>query len=130
MYIEFSKERDLSRNDRSKGLRYTELPNIEKIKVVDIEREVSRATPLFKKTAINKTLTESELSLIQRLRLGLIGQVYVGHRIQAGWKGSLPFFAFRCPVHGLVDDYPHGYTDRLDCPRCQRENDFLRKFVT
>lgn len=130
MYLEFSRERGLSRKDRSKGLRYTELPNIEKIKVIDIERGVSQATPSFKRTAVNKTLTESELSLIQRFRLGLIGHVYVGHRIRAGWKGSLPFFAFRCPIHGLVEDYPHGYNDRLDCSRCLRENDLLWKFVT
>ena len=128
--IKFSKERGLSRKDRSRESGYTDLPNIENIKNIDIEREASQATPPYKRTTINKPLTESELSLIQRFRLGLLGHVYVCHRIRAEWKGSLPFFAFRCPVHGLVEDYPHGDTDRLDCPLCQREKDLLRRFVT
>ncbi len=128
--IKFSKERGLSRKDRSRELGYTDLPNIEKIKNIDIEREANQTTPSYRRTTLNRSLTKSELSLIQRFRLRLLGHVYIGHRIRAGWKGSLPYFAFRCPVHGLVEDYPHGYTDRLDCPMCQREKDLLRKFVT
>jgi len=76
---------------------------------------------------------------LQRLELFLTGIAYVGHRRRPGWKGSLPFFAFRCPIHGIVEDYPHGYytkedigtwnipiyTDgvrsKLSCPRCRRE---------
>jgi len=74
-------------------------------------------------------MPESELSLIQRFRLKLLGHVFIGHRIRSGWKRSLPFFAFTCLVHGLVEDYPHGYTDRLDCPMCQREKELLKKFA-
>jgi len=33
-------------------------------------------------------------------------------------RGYLPFYAFVCPEHGLVEDYPSGYTGRLKCPKC------------
>ena len=58
---------------------------------------------------------------LQRLELFLTGRAYVGHRRRTGWKGPLPFFAFKCPVHGIVEDYPHSWDKRLDCPRCKRE---------
>ena len=58
--------------------------------------------------------------------MSLAGQVYVEHRTMPGWEGSLPFYAFKCPDHGIVVDYPHGYDQRLDCPKCHRERDFLR----
>ena len=57
--------------------------------------------------------------------LRLNGHVYIGHKTREGWRGSLPFYAFHCPVHGLVENYPHGYKKRLECPRCleeEREN--------
>ena len=60
----------------------------------------------------------SELSLFKRLVLWLCGHVYIGSRTMPGWSGSLPFYAFRCPVHGLVADYPRGFNDRLRCPLC------------
>ena len=56
---------------------------------------------------------------LQRLELILNGRAYIGHRTQPGWNNTLPFFAFRCPEHGIVEDYPHGYYSRLDCPLCQ-----------
>jgi hypothetical protein len=66
------------------------------------------------------------LSIYKRLILNLVGQVYVEHRTMSGWSGSLPFYAFRCPAHGIVVDYPHGYDQRLDCPRCYMERSFMR----
>jgi len=69
---------------------------------------------------------EITLGLYKRLILSLAGQVYVEHRTMPGWSGSLPFYAFKCQDHGTVVDYPHGYDQRLDCPRCHRERDFLR----
>ena len=66
------------------------------------------------------------LGLYKRLILSLAGQVYVEHRTMPGWSGSLPFYAFKCQDHGVVVDYPHGYDQRLDCPKCHRERDFLR----
>ncbi|MFH0850542.1 MAG: hypothetical protein V1924_06355 [Candidatus Bathyarchaeota archaeon] len=59
------------------------------------------------------------LSTLQRVRLQLIGHVYVGDRRRDGWSGPLPHYAFRCPIHGLVEDYPHDYKERLECPICR-----------
>ena len=56
---------------------------------------------------------------LQRLELLLTGKAYLGKRRQPGWKDPLPFFAFRCPRHGIVEDYPHGYYSRLSCPICK-----------
>ena len=62
------------------------------------------------------------MNLLQRLELLMNGRAYIGHRKRPGWKAALPFYVFRCPVHGLVEDYPHGYRERLDCPHCFRRS--------
>jgi len=62
-----------------------------------------------------------KLSIYQRLILHISGQVYVGHETRPGWSGSLPFYVFKCPIHGLIKDYHHGFDDRLDCPLCLKE---------
>jgi len=59
-----------------------------------------------------------ELSWVQRLILRLSGRVYVEHRTRSGWRGPIAFFAFRCPEHGTVIDYRHGFNNRLECPEC------------
>jgi hypothetical protein len=128
--MKFSKERDLSRKKKSKRLGPTDLPDIERIQTVEGERGVRHTSPSFKWTIIESSrLTDSDLSMPQRFKLRLFGQAYIGHRVRADWKGPLPFYAFRCHVHGLVEDYPHGYSDRLDCPRCQREERLLRELI-
>lgn len=58
---------------------------------------------------------------LQRLELFLTGRAFLGAQKRPGWKGHLPFYAFRCPIHGIVEDYPHGYNEHLDCPKCTRE---------
>ena len=47
-----------------------------------------------------------ELTLVQKLILKLVGCVYLGDRVKPGWRGSLPFYAFECDEHGLVENYP------------------------
>jgi hypothetical protein len=64
---------------------------------------------------------EVTITHMQRLEIRLLGKAFVGYRARDGWRQSLPFYAFRCPVHGLVEDYPHGYAERLDCPLCSRK---------
>jgi len=59
-----------------------------------------------------------KLSLYQKMILKISGHVYVGHETRPGWSGDLPFYVFKCPIHGLVKDYPHGFNDRLDCSTC------------
>lgn len=61
------------------------------------------------------------MNQFQRLELFLTGRAFIGHRKRPGWKKTLPLYAFRCPKHGIVEDYPHGYNDRLDCPECLKE---------
>ena len=61
------------------------------------------------------------MNLLQRLKMSLSGHVCVGDRQRPGWRGPLPHYAFRCPVHGTVESYPHGYEQRLECPRCKEE---------
>ena len=57
-------------------------------------------------------------SIVERLRLRLGLRVYVGHRRLPGWRAPLPFYAFTCPKHGVVESYPQGYRETLRCPRC------------
>ena len=64
---------------------------------------------------------EVTITHLQRLEIRLLGKAFLGYRARDGWRQPLPFYAFRCPVHGLVEDYPHGYAKRLDCPLCSRE---------
>jgi len=64
---------------------------------------------------------DPRISLLNRLKMQLSGYVYVGERKRDGWRSPLPHYAFECPVHGLVESYPHGYDQRLECPRCVEE---------
>jgi len=61
------------------------------------------------------------VNLLQRVSMRLTGSVYVGDRQMPGWRGPLPHYLFLCPVHGPVESYPHGYDQRLECPRCKEE---------
>ena len=49
------------------------------------------------------------------------GHVYVGDRYKERWKEPIPHYAFKCPKHGIIVDYPHGYNQRLECPKCREE---------
>jgi len=61
------------------------------------------------------------MNLWSRFLLWARGYVYLEHRRRPGWSGSLPFYAFRCPVHGLVENYPAGYEEKLRYPHCTEE---------
>ena len=103
----------------------TELTNIEGS--TDQSNNLKNGSPAHRRIYVeNPGESVITLGLYKRVVLSLAGQVYVEHRTMPGWSGALPFYAFRCPVHGIVVDYPHGYDQRLDCPKCHRESDFLR----
>jgi hypothetical protein len=51
---------------------------------------------------------EVTITHLQRLEIRLLGKAFLGYRARDGWRQSRPFYAFRCPVHGYVEDYPHG----------------------
>jgi len=96
--------------------------------LVDIEesnRAFSTARDSDDPTVTGKRLSR-ELTYIQKLRLRLFGRVLVGWRSRRLWRAELPFYAFRCPIHGIVEDYPHGYHYRLDCPLCLGEVELIR----
>jgi len=41
--------------------------------------------------------------------------------MKEGWKAPIPHYAFRCPIHGIVVNYAHGFNQRLECPECRKE---------
>lgn len=67
--------------------------------------------------------TQKTLTWAQKFSLMIGAPTYLGHRTRTGWRSSLPFYAFKCPIHGIVEDYPHGYNNRLDCPKCRQEHE-------
>jgi len=64
---------------------------------------------------------EVKLTTIQRIRLEILGITPTEKRTHPGWRGELQFYAFKCPIHGIVEDYPHGYRQVLRCRKCQNE---------
>jgi len=55
---------------------------------------------------------------LKRIRLRIFGRVYLEHRTRPGWSGALPFYRVNCPIHGLYEDYPHGWEGELRGPDC------------
>jgi hypothetical protein len=43
---------------------------------------------------------------------------FLGFIAKSGWKGELPYYRFKCTIHGYVENYPHGFESRLSCPYC------------
>jgi hypothetical protein len=60
------------------------------------------------------------LTFTQKIRLELLGITPTEKKKLPGWKGELQFYAFKCPVHGIVEDYPHGYRQVLSCRKCRK----------
>ena len=63
----------------------------------------------------------TELTKSQRIVLSETGRVWMRNEQRPGWKAALPIYAFRCPKHGLVENYEQGFEKRLECPKCQEE---------
>jgi len=53
--------------------------------------------------------------------------VPIGERRLPGWKGSLMFYVFKCPKHGIVVGRIYGYDDLPSCPNCIDEKRRLIK---
>jgi hypothetical protein len=68
---------------------------------------------------------DSRIRLLERIKLELQGHVYVGTHIKNGWKEPIPFYLFKCPIHGYVENYAKGYGEILECPLCIKEKDAL-----
>jgi hypothetical protein len=40
-------------------------------------------------------------------------------RMDVGWRQPIRYYWFKCPrCKQVVADYPHGYSNQLECPRC------------
>jgi hypothetical protein len=65
---------------------------------------------------------EPGLTLTQRLQLIITGSTPTTTRSRPGWKHELQFYAFKCPIHGLVESYPQGHNQKLRCPKCSDEH--------
>ena len=77
---------------------------------------------------MEETKVDRRFTLKEYVLLSLGKPVYLEHRIRSGWSRALPHYAFKCPVHGVVVDYPHGYGERLECPVCRKKrNDYPSK---
>ncbi len=72
-------------------------------------------------------ISPEDLSWFQRFLIRTRGYAFVEHRIRPGWRAHLPFYAFKCPEHGIVVDYPHSHKSNLTCPICSNlKNSRLR----
>lgn len=60
------------------------------------------------------------LTRLQNLGLRMFGHVSVGKKALPNGK-EIEFFAFRCPTHGLVENYASGYGKSLLCSACLKE---------
>lgn len=63
-----------------------------------------------------------EINFIDKVKIWIKGSAYMGNYQNDGWKGSLPFYRFKCNKHGIVENYAKGYSKRLVCPLCIKEN--------
>ena len=63
---------------------------------------------------------DSRLKLLDRLKIRLQGNLYLGDKVEEGWKEPVPLYMFKCPIHGYVESTVHGRA-RLECPECLKE---------
>jgi hypothetical protein len=52
-------------------------------------------------------------SLMLRLKIALFGHQKLCE------QGQLSYYAFRCPVHGVITDYARGHDPYLECSYCR-----------
>ena len=64
---------------------------------------------------------DPRLKLLEKIRLQLTGNIYVGDKQLDGWTEPLPHYIFKCPIHGIVSSYPAGHDETLMCPLCLEE---------
>jgi len=67
----------------------------------------------------NKTV---KLSILQQIKLKLLGRVYLFHAAKEGWRAELPFYIIKCDRHNIYFiDYPHGLDGHFHCLKCSDE---------
>ena len=61
----------------------------------------------------------TEYSFVQKFLISFWGRIKVGERELPDFTdGPMMFYAFNCPIHGIVENYPASYNGRLLCPKC------------
>jgi len=60
----------------------------------------------------------TKYSILQRIRIAFWGRIPIERRKAPDFEEYIMFYAFNCPIHGIVENYPHGYNGRLICPKC------------
>jgi len=61
-------------------------------------------------------------TLAQKIIIHLRGHVATRKIKQSGWSQPIQHYMFKCPIHGYVEDYPHGFNARLECPFCKGQS--------
>jgi len=79
---------------------------------------------------MNSGNNQVKIGLIQKVRIFAFGYVPTSKQRNPGWNGHLQFYAFICPVHGLVESYPNGYNQILHCPKCLKIGREKQSFMT
>ena len=63
---------------------------------------------------------DNRLRLLDKIKIKLQGNLYLGEKIQEGSNEPVPLYMFKCPIHGYVQSTVHG-RGRLECPECLQE---------
>jgi hypothetical protein len=64
----------------------------------------------------------SNLTAPQRFCLRILDSFMIGHIQMTGWAKQLPFYIMYCEKHGYRITYPTGYSKKLLCPGCIKED--------
>ena len=65
-----------------------------------------------------ETQMGTKLSLLQRLQLRLYGVAPLPFKTRKDKDGKIMAYAFKCAVHGVVEDYINKNNKTLKCPLC------------
>jgi len=62
-----------------------------------------------------------DLSVRQRLRIQVFGNIFIRWVKPAGYSGPVPVYLVKCSRHGLYLDTPHGHHKYFQCHTCLAE---------
>lgn len=62
-----------------------------------------------------------DLSVRQRLRIQVFGNIFLRWVKPAGYSGAVPVYLVKCSRHGLYLDTPHGHHKYFQCHNCLAE---------
>ena len=62
-----------------------------------------------------------DLSVLQRLRIQVFGNLFLRWVKPEGYSGAIPVYIIKCSHHGLYLDTPHGNRKYFQCRNCLNE---------